>query len=136
MDGPLDSPVPSLTPSPTPSPTLRPTPMDTLSPPAETPLPTVATDEVGFAKDVLPILTNRCVKCHGGERTEEGLVLKSSADVMAGSWNGPVIEPGSADDSYLIEQIVSGEMPKRAPRLLPAQIRFIIDWVNAGAPDN
>jgi hypothetical protein len=56
--------------------------------------------------------------------------------LLAGSFNGPVIEPGNAEDSYLVELIVSGEMPKRAPRLLPAQIRAIVDWINAGAPDN
>jgi hypothetical protein len=55
---------------------------------------------------------------------------------MDGSFNGPVVVPGNASDSYLVEQVVSGEMPKRAPRLLPAEIRFITEWVNSGAPDN
>jgi hypothetical protein len=55
---------------------------------------------------------------------------------MAGSWNGPVIEPGSAADSYLVEQIVSGEMPKRQPDLLPSEIRIISNWVDSGALDN
>jgi hypothetical protein len=91
---------------------------------------------VSFASDVLPVLENRCVQCHGGERTEEGLVLTTYADLMAGSWNGPVIVPGSADDSYLVQQIVDGDMPKRGPRLLPAEIRLISEWVNFGAPDN
>jgi hypothetical protein len=55
---------------------------------------------------------------------------------MAGSWNGPVIEPGNAADSLLVEQIVSGDMPKKEPRLLPAEIRAISDWIDAGALDN
>ena len=84
----------------------------------------------------MPIFERRCVKCHGGERTAEGLILNSYADVMTGSWNGPVVEPGSAADSYLVEQIVSGDMPKREPRLLPAEIRTISDWIDAGALDN
>jgi mono/diheme cytochrome c family protein len=91
---------------------------------------------VSFSGDVLPIFQRRCVKCHGGERTEEGLILKTYADVMAGSWNGPVIEPGSAADSYLVEQIVSGEMPKKQPDLLPSEIRIISNWVDSGALDN
>jgi hypothetical protein len=81
-------------------------------------------------------LENRCVKCHGGERTEEGLALNTYADVMAGSWNGPAVIPGDAEGSYLLELIISGDMPKRAPRLLPAEIRFITEWINAGALDN
>jgi mono/diheme cytochrome c family protein len=85
---------------------------------------------------VLPIFERRCVKCHGGEKTEEGLVLKSHADVLTGSWNGPVVEPGSADDSYLVEMISSGDMPKNGPRLLPSQVEIITAWIEAGAPDN
>lgn len=133
---PSPSPAPSATPSMTPSPTPMPTPTDTASPPTDTPVPVDDASLVSFSQDVLPILQNRCVKCHGGEKTEEGLVLSAYADVIAGSWNGPVIEPGNAAESFLIEQIVSGEMPKRAPRLLPAQIRTITEWVDAGAPDN
>jgi len=91
---------------------------------------------VSFAGDVLPILQRRCVKCHGGEKTEEGLILRTYADAMAGSWNGPVIEPGSAEGSFLVEQIVSGKMPKREPRLLPSEIQAISDWIDAGALDN
>jgi mono/diheme cytochrome c family protein len=91
---------------------------------------------VSFSADVLPILERRCVKCHGGEKTEDGLRLTNHAEVLAGSWNGPVIEPGNAADSYLIEQVESGEMPKNEPRLLPAEIRTLTDWVMAGAPDN
>jgi hypothetical protein len=48
---------------------------------------------------VLPIFTSVCVKCHGGEKTEEALVLKTYADVMKGSDNGLVIEPGKSADS-------------------------------------
>jgi mono/diheme cytochrome c family protein len=91
---------------------------------------------VSFSKDVLPIFESVCVKCHGGEKTEVSLVLKSYADVMAGSENGPVIDPGKSADSLLIELITNGKMPKRGTRLLPAQLRIITQWVDAGAPNN
>ncbi|MEW6405026.1 MAG: cytochrome c [Chloroflexota bacterium] len=55
---------------------------------------------------------------------------------MVGSQNGSVLTPGSADDSFLVEQIVEGEMPKRGPQLTPDQIQIIVDWINAGALDN
>jgi hypothetical protein len=77
-----------------------------------------------------------CVKCHGGENTEAGLVLKTYADVMKGSENGPVVTPGKSVDSLLIELISNGKMPKRGPKLLPAEIRVITQWVDAGAPNN
>lgn len=127
---------PSPEPSATPTATALPTPTDTPVLPTDTPVAVTDTSLVSFSQDVLPILENRCVRCHGGERTEEGLVLRTYADVLAGSWNGPVIEPGSAAESYLIEMITSGKMPKRGPRLLPAEVQTITEWVDAGAPDN
>ena len=91
---------------------------------------------VSFSKNVLPIFESICVKCHGGEDTNASLVLKSYADVMQGSENGPVIEPGKSADSLLIQLITEGKMPKKGPKLLPAQIRTITQWVDAGALDN
>ena len=136
---PADStPVEPSPPAPhTPSP--EPTATDTPKPPTPTPLPaepTADSNAVSFANDVLPIFEQRCVKCHGGEKTEEGLVLTNHADTLAGGWNGSVIEPGNVAETYLIEQIETGEMPKNEPRLLPAEIRIITEWVAAGAPDN
>lgn len=110
--------------------------------PAAPPTPTVDLANVSFKVHVLPIFEQNCVKCHGGEkpeggqRLEEGLSLKTYEDIMAGSWNGSVIEPGDVEDSYLIEQIVTGRMPKEGERLSPAEIEIITAWVEAGAPDN
>ncbi|MFZ5884648.1 MAG: c-type cytochrome domain-containing protein [Chloroflexota bacterium] len=120
-------------------------PTDTAIPPAESPLPTqepIATAEaaasatVSFANDILPIIKSRCVNCHGGERVEEGLLLRSYSELMAGSDNGPVIIPGDAENSLLVELVVSQKMPKRGPKLTPPQVQLIVDWVNQGALDN
>ncbi|MEW6285066.1 MAG: c-type cytochrome domain-containing protein [Chloroflexota bacterium] len=120
-------------------------PTDTAIPPAESPLPTqeptataeaAASATVSFANDILPILKSRCVNCHGGERVEEGLLLRSYSELMAGSDNGPVIIPGDAENSLLVELVVSQKMPKRGPKLTPPQVQLIVDWVNQGAPDN
>jgi len=95
-----------------------------------------ATDQVSFQRDVLPIFTQVCVKCHGGEKTQKSLVLKSYADLMQGSEDGSVIEPGDPANSLLVQMVVQGKMPKNGPKLLPNQIRVISDWVKEGAPDN
>jgi uncharacterized membrane protein len=94
------------------------------------------TATVSFAADVLPILQSRCVNCHGGDRVEEGLIMKTLADIMAGSENGSIVTPGDADNSLMAEMIVSQEMPKRGPKLTPPQVQTIIDWINQGALDN
>src|SRR5215216_1993210 len=54
---------------------------------------------VSFADDVLPILKSRCVNCHGGDRIEEDLSLRSYSDIFAGSKNGAVVVPSDADHS-------------------------------------
>lgn len=96
----------------------------------------VVAGSVSFSKDVLPILQNRCVSCHGGSRTSKGLDLKSYDSVMAGSENGPVLTAGDAAHSPLVSMVVSGKMPRRKPRLPDAEIQILTDWVNAGAPNN
>jgi mono/diheme cytochrome c family protein len=91
---------------------------------------------VSFSADVLPIFESRCIGCHGGERTQEGLDLKTHASLMAGSNNGFVVTPGDAADSLLVELVANQKMPKRGPKLTPPQVQVITDWVNQGAPDN
>jgi uncharacterized membrane protein len=91
---------------------------------------------VSFAHDILPILQSRCVNCHGQERVEKNLNLKTYTDMMQGSENGPVITPGNAADSKLVEMIVNQKMPKRGPKLTPPQVQLFTEWVNQGAPNN
>jgi hypothetical protein len=95
-----------------------------------------ANGSVSFANDVFPIIDSRCINCHGGERTEEGLVMFTHADLMAGSDNGPVIVPGDPTNSLLVELVTSQKMPKRGPKLTPSQVQIITAWVADGAPNN
>ena len=99
--------------------------------PAHTPSATVS-----FSKDVLPILQNSCVNCHGGEKTSNGLDLKTYASLMTGSQHGVVIVSGDAAKSLLIQSLQQGKMPKRGGPLPADQIQMIMDWVNAGAQNN
>jgi len=125
------------------APTDLPTATDTAAPtePAaatEAPAtqPAAAGATVSFATDILPIFESRCINCHGGQRTQEGLDLKAHASLMAGSNNGPVVTPGDAANSLLVELVVTQKMPKRGPKLTPPQVQLITEWVNQGALDN
>jgi ABC-type transport system substrate-binding protein len=91
---------------------------------------------VSFASDVMPILQSRCFNCHGGERVEEDLQVGSYEELMAGSKNGPVIVPGDAANSLLVELIATQKMPKRGPKLTPPQVQLITEWINSGALNN
>lgn len=92
--------------------------------------------EVSYANDVLPILESRCGRCHMGEFVSEGLHMDSYESLMEGSDHGPVIVPGNADHSLLVQKLIEGEMPKRGPKLTPVQIQVIVDWIDAGALNN
>lgn len=120
------------------APTQTSAPTDTAAPTEGMPATeeTVQAATVSFANDVLPILQNRCRNCHGGNQTEEGLALLTYDDVMKGSDNGLVVSPGNAGDSLLVELVANQKMPKRGPKLTPAQVQLLTDWVNQGALNN
>jgi hypothetical protein len=125
--------APTADPSPTTAPTKS-TP--TIASPTKGAPTAAGSSNVSFSGNVLPIFQRSCVKCHGGEETKAGLVLKTYADVMQGSENGDVIVPGDPLNSLLIDLITKGKMPKKGPHLLPAEIRTISDWIKAGALNN
>ncbi len=91
---------------------------------------------ISFTSDILPILQSRCINCHGGQRTEEGLSLTSHAGMLMGSENGAVLVPGDGADSLLIQLVSEGKMPKRGPKLTPDQVQLITEWINQGALNN
>jgi mono/diheme cytochrome c family protein len=99
-------------------------------------IPTTGGDVVSYSKDVQPILESRCIICHGVQRIRDGLDLRTYASLMKGSKNGPVVIAGDADNSFLIHKIENGEMPKRGPKMFPAQLRTLKNWINEGAQNN
>jgi ABC-type transport system substrate-binding protein len=120
-------------------------PTETVAAPTPTEAPTQApTTEpasgggatVSYANDIAPILGSRCTNCHGGDRVEEGLNLKTYESLIAGSDNGTVITPGDANNSLLVDMLKTNKMPKRGPKLTPPQVQLIIDWINQGALNN
>ena len=104
--------------------------------PTETSIPQNTSSNVSFANQVLPVLQTYCVECHGGIRTREGLNMTSYDALMAGSFNGAVVIPGSANDSLTVQLIAAGEMPERGPAVSSAELQLIIDWINQGAQNN
>lgn len=133
-DAPLPTAVSEVTEAPTSAAVATDAPTPTEAAPAPTETASVA--EVSFENDVLPILMSRCLNCHGGQKTEDGLDLTSHAGVMAGSEDGTVVIAGDAANSKLIQLIEQGKMPKRGPKVLPAQLEILINWINAGALNN
>jgi len=99
-------------------------------------------DEINYNRDVRPILSDTCYKCHGPDAAERkaGLRLDSHAGAVATLESGSIaIVPGQIDDSQLLARIRSPDhdliMPPVASgkKLTPAQIETLTKWIEQGA---
>ena len=74
--------------------------------------------EVIFEQNLLPILTERCALsgCHVADGPH-GLDFRTYESFKAGGEHGRVFIPGNAEESVVVEQIVSGKMPPGGPPL-------------------
>lgn len=92
--------------------------------------------------DVIPILLLRCTACHGRQKQEANLDLRTKASMLRGGKSGPAIVPGQPAQSLLLQRIHREEMPPR-PRLVeamvkpmePAEIEKLTEWIAKGAPE-
>jgi len=90
-----------------------------------------------FKKSVGPLLTEHCVKCHGGEKTKGELDLTTRESLLKGGADGPAIVVGKSRESRLIKLISHAEephMPSKAPKLADGAIAQVAAWIDAGAP--
>jgi len=85
------------------------------------------------------VFDQHCVKCHGPLEEKAGLMLDTLDAALAGSENGPVIVPGDAHASALVEVLQPDADPHMPPKkqLAEAEIAAVRDWVAAlgVAPD-
>jgi mono/diheme cytochrome c family protein len=113
------------------APALRETILQTL-PPTPTPSPINLTGALNYDETIGPLFNSRCGTCHG-EDGIQGLNLTTYQGAMQGSTNGPVIIPGDANGSLLVQK-QSGETPHFS-QLTAEELALVIDWINAGAPE-
>jgi hypothetical protein len=97
----------------------------------------VAAEPADFARDVRPLLEEKCFRCHGAKKQEGGLRLDLRSRALAGGDSGKVIQPSNADKSLLIRRVTSMDEDRRMPpsgdRLTPDQTAKLTSWINAGA---
>jgi mono/diheme cytochrome c family protein len=88
-----------------------------------------------FETRVRPVIVNRCLDCHGSEKTKAGLRLDSRDAILKGAESGPVVHPGKPESSPLIAAIrYEGDvqMPPKG-KLKDAEIAALTEWVKRGA---
>ncbi|HZN36517.1 MAG TPA: c-type cytochrome domain-containing protein, partial [Pirellulaceae bacterium] len=96
-----------------------------------------AESDVDFLRDVKPIFSQRCFRCHSSLEQESNLRLDSVPAILKGGDGGAVVVPGKGGESRLLAAVRrTGElkMPPEGPPLTEAQIGVIAAWIEAGAP--
>ena len=91
-----------------------------------------------FVRDVQPILSASCVRCHGPAVRKGLLRLHTRKDLREGGESGDVIVPGDPEGSLFYQKLNSrnpkARMPQEADPLTAGQIETIRRWIEAGAP--
>lgn len=90
---------------------------------------------VDFSRDIRPVLSGKCFKCHGPDAEARKADLR--LDQRKAAVDFEAIVPGSPDKSILIERIATSDpaerMPPKGPSLTTAQIEAIRTWIKEGA---
>lgn len=98
----------------------------------------VALGEVDFDRDVRPILTRRCVQCHGESDPEAGLTVLSRSSMIEDRGGYAAIAPGLIGESELVRRVRARDpddrMPPKGEPLTPGEIGVLETWIGAGAP--
>jgi len=95
---------------------------------------------VSFEREVMPLLEQRCNKCHYPEEQRGGLDLTRISTMMRGGDDlGAALVPGKPEESPII-QVLTGakkpEMPKKGEKLPAAEIDLLRRWIQEGALDD
>lgn len=100
------------------------------------------TPEVSFGRDVRPILSEHCFKCHGPDvgTAAAGLRLDSFENATKRLGDGAAIVPGNLKASLLLDRVAAHDPEMRMPPsdsgmspLTPAQIELLRTWIGQGA---
>ena len=101
-------------------------------------LPSPADRNVDFTEQILPILSDRCLGCHGKTVQMHGLRLDQRPGALKGGESGtPALIPGNSGGSRLIHFVSGADsavvMPPQGDRLSETQISLLRTWIDQGA---
>jgi len=100
--------------------------------------PLRAAEPVDYLRDIKPLLTVRCLACHGALQQKAELRVDTVKSILAGGNNGPALVPGRPEDSSLLERITLADKRRMPPEsegegLTAKQIALVRDWIAQGA---
>ncbi|WP_406693924.1 PSD1 and planctomycete cytochrome C domain-containing protein [Singulisphaera sp. Ch08] len=87
---------------------------------------------VDFAHDIVPLIKDRCAKCHTNG-TYKG---SFSLDTRQATLKSEAVVPGKSQESELVARIVSDDpderMPPKGERLTAAEVALFRNWIDQG----
>jgi len=94
-----------------------------------------------FNRDIRPILSDKCFRCHGPDSASRKgeLRLDVRDQAIAARDQRPAIAPGDAAGSELVRRVTSDSADERMPpassgsELSPREIELLKQWIDAGA---
>ncbi|MBI1375697.1 MAG: DUF1549 domain-containing protein [Phycisphaera sp.] len=93
--------------------------------------------EVSYTRDIAPLLSEHCYKCHGPEKQKGGLRLDDAVAAMHGGDDGKAIVPGDPTKGSLLPRVRGDDpddiMPPKGKPLAKEQIALLTKWIAAGA---
>lgn len=91
--------------------------------------------KVDFSRDVLPILSEKCFKCHGPDSSSRQAGLR--LDTFAGATAGSVVVPGKPEASLILKRVTSKDSPmppaETGKHVTPAEAEVLRRWIAEGA---
>lgn len=116
-------------------PVQTPTPVVTPSSNTASTTATPIASSPSFEEQILPLFQSKCAACHASSIKFGGWDGSTYKSVMATGTNSPVIKPGDAAGSFLVQKILGMQgkiMPPSGP-LSNEEILLIMNWISAGA---
>src|SRR3954464_971226 len=95
-----------------------------------------AEPKVNYADHVLPLLRDKCLGCHNGDKQKGGLDASNYVKLMEGGSSGAGVSPAPPDASRLSPLAAHKAEPKMPPKAdpMPAeQLATIKRWIEQGA---
>src|SRR5438445_312348 len=95
-------------------------------------LPAPAQGKIDFRRDIYPLLTTHCFKCHQGAEAASGYRLDLRAEVLGETNGKPLVQLGQGGKSRLIDLVASKRMPRKSAPLNDHQIGLLRAWIDQG----
>ncbi len=93
-----------------------------------------------FESEVLPVLEQNCLPCHGPASQTSGLTATSIDGLLAGgARHGAAVTPGHPERSVLVRALkgeISPRMPMGKPPLPRDQVEAIANWIESYRPSD